>query len=292
MDSRTANDIDSRVAKILKESGVFEPPVDLEVVLDFLDLYRGYYDLQNPSLLQEIKHKLKIGGHKAKEILGKIDLKGLWFPEEKKILIDNEVPVIKRRWVSTHEIGHRIIPWHKDYVFGDIAETLDPDYHDMIELEANYAASSLLFLNTRFTEEAKDYDSTIKSVQSLAKLYGNSQAMTLRRFAQHSKSESMLAMVTSPHWKGDFLNAGNEELCRYFLPSKCFLEKFKNVTSSFVIDALKEYITPTRGGPVGKGEIILLDDNGEAHSFVGESWFNQYNVLSLITYNKKIPIQN
>ena len=68
MDKFTSKDIDERVEKIIREIGVKEPPLDLEDVLDFLDLHRGYYDLNNPSLIQEVTHRLKIGAFKIKDI--------------------------------------------------------------------------------------------------------------------------------------------------------------------------------------------------------------------------------
>jgi Zn-dependent peptidase ImmA (M78 family) len=215
MDEFTSKDIDERVEKIIREIGIKEPPLNLEDVLGFLDLHRGYYDLNNPNLIQEVTHRLKIGAFKIKDILGKIDLRGLWYPDEKKILIDENIPELKKRWVSSHEIGHRIVPWHKDFIFGDTAETLDPDYHEQLEAEANYAASSLLFLASRFTEEARDYNPNLKSVQKLSKIYGNTQTMTLRRFVQFSQNIPMVAVVSKPHWKGDHIFSSNDELCRY-----------------------------------------------------------------------------
>jgi len=290
MDEFTTRDIDERVEKILKEIGILEPPVDLEDVLDFLDLHRGYYDLTNPNLVQEVTHRLKIGAFKIKEILGKVDLRGLWYPDEKKILIDESIPEIKKRWVSSHEIGHRIVPWHKDFIFGDTAETLDPEYHETLEAEANYAASSMLFLSGRFTEEARDFSQCINSVKKLSKIYGNSTTMTLRRFTQYSSDLPSAAVISKPHWKDEHIFDSNEDLCRYFIPSSRFGSEFPSITSTLLIDQIKSFTRERRGGPVGEGEIVLLDANGQAHSFVGESFFNRYDILTLIVYKGKVPV--
>lgn len=290
MDEFTSKDIDERVKRILREIGVKEPPLNLENVLSFLDLHRGYYDLQNPNLIQNVTHRLKIGSFKIKDILGKINLRGLWYPDEKKILIDNNVPELKKRWVISHEIGHKMVPWHKDFIFADIAETLDPDYREQLEAEANYAASSLLFLSSRFTEEAVDYTPSLESVQKLSKIYGNTQTMTLRRFVQFSQDIPMIAVVSKPHWKSNFMNYSNDELCRYFLPSEKFTKKFGNISKFEVIEKIKSYTLQRKGGPIGTGEVIFSDSNGEEHSFEGESFFNTFDVLTLIKYKKKVAI--
>ena len=288
MDDYTAEAIDKRIQKILEEAGISEPPLSLDKVLNFLDLHRSYYDLTDPNLLQEISHRLKVGTFRIKDIIGKINLRGLWLPDEKKILISQDVPELKKRWVSAHEVGHKIVPWHKDFIFGDTAETLDPNYHEKIEAEANYAASSLLFLASRFSLEAKDYQLSMASVKVLAKKYGNTITMTLRRFTQYAGEVPMVAIISKPHWK---VNEEEGDLCRYFIPSMAFKKQFNNVTPELVIDQIKEYSTPKSGGTVGSGEFILLDINSEAHSFVGETFFNRYELLTLIVYAGKVAIQ-
>lgn len=174
MDEKSRIDIDKRIEKILRDMGVKEPPLVLEDVLIFLDVFRDYYSLSDPGFLAHISYKLKIGARQLTSFLEKIKLKALWLPEEKKILIDKDTPDIKHRWYSAHELGHRIVPWHSDFTMGDTAETLDPGYHEIIEAEANYAAASLLFLASRFSREASDYELNMKSVQSLSKIYNNS----------------------------------------------------------------------------------------------------------------------
>ena len=286
MDERTANDIEKRIEKILREMGVKEPPLSLEDVMEFLDIYRGYYNLRDPGLIKEIMHRLHVGANKVIDLFEKIKLQGIWFPDEKKILIDEEVHDIKKRWITAHELGHRIVPWHADFIMGDTAETLDPDYHEALEEEANYAASSLLFLASRFSTESADYELNIGSVGALSKIYGNSQAMTLRRFVQFGKDKPMIAVVSRPHWVD---NAANE-LCRYFIPSRKFKDKFSKVTSREIIEEIKRYTIKKIGGPVGGGEFILRDDNGEFHEFIGDSFYNRYDILTLIVHKCVRPI--
>lgn len=288
MDEKSRIDIDKRIEKILRDMGVKEPPLILEDVLSFLDVFRGYYSLSDPGFIDHISYKLRIGARQLTSFIEKVKLKALWLPDEKKILIDKDTPSIKHRWYSAHELGHRIVPWHSDFTIGDTAETLDPDYHEIIEAEANYAAASLLFLASRFSREASDYELNIKSVQSLSKIYNNSQAMTLRRFVQYGRDKPMVAIISKPHW----LAKADESLCRYFIPSKMFQERFGKVKENDLLEAISNYIIRQSGGPVGGGEFILIDDNGFAHEFIGDSFYNRYDILTLVVHKRESPRGN
>jgi hypothetical protein len=74
------------------------------------------------------------------------------------------------------------------------------------------------------------------------------------------------------------------------LPSGKFSKEFSNILQSEVIEQIKSYTFERRGGPVGAGEIIFMDSNGSVHSFEGESFFNSYDILTLIKYKKKIAV--
>lgn len=55
------HDINTQVARILQDLGDPGPPLSLAVVRDLLDLDRQYYSKQDPSFLQDLKHRVKVG---------------------------------------------------------------------------------------------------------------------------------------------------------------------------------------------------------------------------------------
>ncbi|MDP4194849.1 MAG: ImmA/IrrE family metallo-endopeptidase [Bacteroidota bacterium] len=285
VDPLTARDIDKKTEKLLKEIGIKEPPVDLNSIISHLSIYRDYYDLGDPTLLHEIKHKVHIGSKKVKNIFGKISLQGLWFPEENKILIDKQVPNSKEKFVTAHEIIHKILPTH-NYLLGDTAETLEYDYQEMIEAEANYGASGLIFLNQTFKREAKDYELTIKSIQNLKKRYQNSMTSTFRRFIECNADIAIAGIISSPDWEDDLDNVQNR--CRYFIRSNRFKEQFSNLNSTHLMNVIEAYTIPRKGGPVGQTTHPLLDINNNKHEFIWESFYNRYDILTLLRYNKAL----
>ena len=113
---RTIADIDAQVAKVLRGLGQPEPPIDLRVVRDLLKLDRGYYSTTDDSLLRETFSRMKVAGLQVllrPTILGdpvrSLSLKALYLPDQKRILLDKDLPPLKHRWNEAHEIGHDII---------------------------------------------------------------------------------------------------------------------------------------------------------------------------------------
>ena len=284
IDKRTKLEIDKRVKKILAEVGAKEPPLNLNEVEDFLMINKYYYDLTDPGFLDEIKHKLHIGSRKVLSIIKKISLKALFLPDSNQIAIDNEVPHSKEKWVTAHEIIHKTLPTHNQLLLGDTAETLDPDYHDMMEMEANYGASSLIFLQQIFTKEAAETDCTIKSVIQLSKRYKNSATSTLRRFVETNNSSPLAALVSKPIWLND---SDKNQRCRYYLKSPIFEKLFCNIDSGLLMTIVDNNCYRCYGGPCGSDTDLLYDINGRGHEFLFESFFNQYDILTLVTHLKQ-----
>ena len=172
MDNRIRRDIDNITWKTLREAGLSKPPVTIESVLEYLNLHRDFYDLKEPSFLDKIKHKVKVRGKSIVDIIKKIDLRAVLFYDEDRIVIDSELPKLRQDWPSFHETGHKILEWHRPYYYGDTAQTLNPDFQEILEAEANYAASALMFCGPVFTKESYDTKKEWASIARLKKRYG------------------------------------------------------------------------------------------------------------------------
>jgi Zn-dependent peptidase ImmA (M78 family) len=169
--ARTVADIDGQIAKILRGLGDPEPPMDLRLARELLKLDRGYYSTTDDSLLRETYSRMKVAGLQIlqrptilKDAVQTLSLKALYLPDQKRILLDKDLPPLKHRWNEAHEIGHDIIPWHAGMMFGDNEQTLTPACHEIMEAEANYAAGQLLFLSGRFLEEARGFEPCLSDV--------------------------------------------------------------------------------------------------------------------------------
>ena len=61
LDSKTVRDIDKAVDRVHLQLGYKDGAIDLREVRDLLRLDLRYYRLDDPGLLDEVIHKLKIG---------------------------------------------------------------------------------------------------------------------------------------------------------------------------------------------------------------------------------------
>lgn len=286
---RTVTDIDGQVAKVLRGLGSPEPPLDLRVVRELLKLDRGYYSTTDDGLLRETFSKMMVAGQQVlkrptllADAVRALSLKALYLPDQRRILIDKDLPLLKHRWNEAHEIGHDLIPWHEGMMLGDTEQTLTPACHEIMEAEANYAAGQLLFLAGRFGAEATASTPSLDLVRDLSKGFGNTMTSTLWRFAEQAHGDRpMVAMVTGhPHpsrRKPDFNPA---DPCRYCVESPPFRARFAT-TEVELFEAIASYCGPQSGGGLGKSEIVLHDRNGAPHLFLFETFFNRHEALTL-----------
>lgn len=288
--SRTVADIDGQVAKVLRGLGNPEPPIDLYVVRDLLNLDRSYYSTTDDGLLREVISRLKVAGRQIlarptilRDAICSLNLKALYLPDQKRILLDKDLPQIKHRWNEAHEIGHGIIPWHADMMLGDTEQTLTPACHEIVEAEANYTAGQLLFLADRFRAEATAATPCLELVRNLSKVFGNTITSTLWRFVEQAHGDRpMVALVTChPHplrRKPDF---DPTNPCRYCVESPHFRERFGHITEPKLFQFISRYCGAQRGGSLGVSEIVLCDRNNDEHLFTFETFFNSHEALTL-----------
>ncbi len=291
----TAGDIDKSVEKVLHDLGNPEPPLSLDEVRQLLKLDLGYYSSHKDGMLAEVAHRMVMAG---KQILARPTLiweaiktgniRALYLYDRKKIFIDDDLPELKIRWNTAHEIGHELNPVHRDTILADNKTTLSQACNQQMEAEANYAAGQLLFLRDRFITEARDHAVIdIKTVKKLGKRYANTMTCTMWRLIEHSMIPCFGAITVHPQRiDGEFDPA---DPLRYFIRSPQFIKRFSKVTEDDVFEHLKSYCTWAGKGPLGQAEIVIEDDNGQRNVFLFESFHNTHEVLTIATHVRVIP---
>jgi hypothetical protein len=286
---QTARDINELVAKVLRDLRNPEPPLKLELVRELLRLDRQYYSSTDDGALREVAHRLVVAGRQIlarpsllKDVIKKWDLRALFIPDRKRILIDTDLPPPKHRWVEGHEIGHSIIPWHLATMLGDNKSTLRPACHEKIENEASFAAGQLLFLQERFINDARDLAPSISNLTALKKRYGNTITTTLWRYVEQSEVPMIGGIGEHPHRPTAEFDPENP--FRYFVGSKAFHERFSRIREREIFDMARGYCANRRGGPLGATDLVLNDDGGNGHIFHFETFYNQHDALTLGVY--------
>ena len=184
--------------------------------------------------------------------------------------------VCRRRWAETHEVIHSVTEWHQLFLFGDSSRELNPACHDQLKAEANFGAGQLLFMRGRFVQEAHDMEMSLATIKALSTRFGNTMTSTLWRYVEQLGVEKpMVGLVTvHPHWLPDDHDVSAP--CKYFIESPAFRVQFSSVAEVEVFDALQQYCSRAKGGPLGSAEVILRDVNGTAHVFWFETFSNRY----------------
>jgi hypothetical protein len=282
----TARDINELVAKVVRDLGSPEPPINLDEVRHLLRLDRQYYSSTEDGALREVAHRLTVAGKQVLarpglllEVVKKFDLRALFLPDRKRILLDRELPNAKQRWSEGHEIGHSLIPWHSATMLGDDRRTLTPACHEQIENEANFAAGQLLFLQEAFVSDLRDLSPCIDAVTTLKNRYGNTITTTLWRYVEHSDEPMVGGISCHPHRPDGEFDANNP--FRYFVGSRSFQQRFAAIREVDLFEQIRSYCANRRGGPLGASDLLLSDDDGKQHVFHFETFFNQYDALTL-----------
>lgn len=292
---RTARDIETQVSRVLRDLGNSEPPLHLDLVRELLKLDRHYYSSADHGVLGEITHRLIVAGKQVLarptllfDAIRKLDLKALWIPDRKRILIDASLPDAKQRWSEAHEIGHSLIVWHGDVMLGDSRHTLTPACHEQIENEANYAAGQLLFLGDAFVRDARDTAPSISAILKLKGRYQNTITTTLWRYVEQSDCPLFGAISHHPHRPGEDFDAASP--FRYFVGSQGFHQAFSRTSEADLFRHVRSYCANKRGGLLGSAEIVLADDSSGRHLFQFETFFNQHEALTLGSYRRELPL--
>lgn len=286
MDDATRREIDKACRNTLRDAGISGPPVRAEVLLEYLELHRHFYNLQDPTFLDKAKHRLRVNGYKLVQIVKKICLQAALFVDEGRIIIDSSLPPLKQEWPSFHEMGHRILVWHQPYFYGDTAQTLDPDWQEQLEEEANYAGSTLMFCGQVFTKEARDTTPGWASVEDLKKRYRKNYPTTLRRYVQFGPDCPMAMLVSTPSWmdKPD----DQKTRCRHFVPSPQFTTAFGNVSEDLLRQHVDRQAQRRRGGIVADFTLGLRDERGDLHEFHAETFFNSHYLQTIFVHLRSV----
>lgn len=287
----TASDIETQVNKVLRGLGNPEPPLRLEDVREILKLDRRYYSSTDDGFLRETISKLTVAGAQILmrpglilDAVKKFDLRALYLPDRKRILLDKEQPDAKQRWNEAHEIGHSILPWHDDLMLGDHEQSLAPGCHAQIEAEANYAAGQLLFLQSRFRIAANDSIPSLEAIRELKRSFGNTYTTTFWRFIEDSHKDVPMFGLIGGHPRFQTVTA--ETSFRHVIESPAYKLKFDSLPVERLRRELLTYCQYRKAGPLGSNEVCISDRRGERHIFLFETFSNTYDCLTLATYQR------
>lgn len=285
MDQYTQKEIEKIAWRILKDAGLTQPPIKPNDLIEHLRLNLDFYSLEDPGFLKSLQHKFNVKIQHLKNAVQKSKMIAAWLPDVSRIVIDGSLPEKKKIFPQFHEITHSILPWHKEFFLGDTAQTLDHEYQELLENEANYGASELMFCGPMFRAEITDLDPSMKTVQLLKKKYENSLVTTARKLIRSQPESICFVTVSSPPW---FELDQNPGTLKSLEVSQLFEKQFSMKVKETLIGQINPQLIERRGGSVGEFIVIITDLNFDCYEFECETFFNTHEIITIGILRDKV----
>lgn len=121
-------------------------------------------------------------------------LQGVIHRKAREVWVHPDLPTVRRRFVTAHEIGHDILPWQQELAYLDDDKRLRDDVRFRFEREANQAAIELLAQGDSLRREADDSPITLSSLSILSDKYQISLQATARRVTEETRKDAAMAI--------------------------------------------------------------------------------------------------
>jgi len=269
----SATEVTNEVKRLLRAAGIKgQLPTPKEEILACAQLVEhGELDLAEYEATL-CDRTLRFFHRAASKILGLLDRRS------NIIYVDPCIHDSRKRFITYHEVTHKILRWQKITLTQDDQLTLSPECEDLFESEANYGAADILFQCERFEEEAKDYELSVESALYLSNRYDSSCHAALRRFAERNHRPCLL-MVLTPTLM-EHADGKTSYYVVYAIPSTPFTNEFGEPLNLKFLNpghALGEILNNS-----GHGEIVLADLKGFFRTCVVQTFSNKFKTFVLI----------
>jgi len=204
-------------------------------------------------------------------------LLGAYLYRAETAFVDFSQPEGRARFIQSHELGHRVVPWHEGAYLDD-ERRLFRETEDLLELEANLAGAHLIFQGQPFFERALEFPLSLRTPLLLAQQFKASIHATIRYYVEHHP-DPVAGLIAGQYTRMD----GTVPIF-LALESPSFRERFGPIATRFpdvslplngskplgplLVEARDAVDTPSK-------PVILLDLNRERQRFVAEGFFNQ-----------------
>jgi Zn-dependent peptidase ImmA (M78 family) len=255
------------VDTLLVDSGVAgHLPTDENLLLDYLGLRQLSFDFMNELDFIESNSS------------SPTNLRAALSLNDRLVAVQSGLGQKRGRFSILHEIGHFVLPEHRDRLFLDTDETLSWWTKLRLEREANKMAADLLFQGQRFTDEALDLPIAIQSILDLAPKYAASYEAALRRLVERHVLPcavivyDKVAKTTETDFEDDRFRI------QYTVASELFRKRFfSGVHTKEESFPGEELYNPRRRGDIVKEHLTV-----DTWRFDTEMFSNGYKIFQLI----------
>jgi hypothetical protein len=260
---------------LLIEAGVAgKLPTDHKRLLEFLGLEQLSFDFMKEveflDSASESKGEIRAALHLAK----------------KAVATQSGMGEKRERFSVFHEIAHCVLPEHNLKIFLDNDHTLSFWTKARLEREANRFAADLLFQGRLFTEQALNFDTSVRTAVDLAPQYGASFEATLRRYTETHVIPCGLIVYDKVATRDDSFVEDDEYRIHYTITSAPFRKLyFSGVQMSAEKCKAAEIYghgPAWRIGQISEKELVVESEGKEKWLFETEVFSNGYKIFQFL----------
>jgi len=259
------------IEQILNQTGQFDiSPLDLKKIDELLKVNSYDFDFNKFKKIGEVGEQL--------ELRGILDIKA-----SSIFLDENEKLGSRKRFSHAHEIGHYLIPSHRDYLYQCTESDMNPSTLQALEREANQFASELLFKGPLFYEALRDIDTvSFHNVGEIAKLFNVSFVASLRKVVSETNQPAAMVIVSEKNGSGliDYTIGSESMRDNYF-------RDISNIPS--LAEIIKKSKVASRHDP-HRVKLRAMLSNGEKVVLGCQFYYNGYQHVGLICPEKTADV--
>lgn len=185
-------EIRGQVMALLRRADVLEViPTPLDQVTEVSRLVIAGEITLSPEVKRKLRERFGSLVDRALElILGSVQF------DSREVYLQPGLYHLKRRFVHAHEIGHEILPWHRElYASLDDKTRIRADVSDHYERQANQAAIEILSQGDRLRREADDSALSFDLVGQLGNRFEISVQATSRYLVEETRQTCAIAIA-------------------------------------------------------------------------------------------------
>ena len=109
---------------------------------------------------------------------------------------------------------------------------------------------------------------------------------------ERDPDQPAFGLISRHPYHTDICAKAGDQNVAYFPRSQRLIKRFPTLTHDIAFAAVVKHASTRNTGPVGEGESVFYDANGEAHVFSIYSFSNTYDLLTYGIYKKPYTALN
>lgn len=285
--SESEADIRRAVRRMLTACDVHEPPTPIDRLLHYSRLSVEEREAIQPSEVVAFFRRAKARVRTASERLWtKVGqkIRGLLDLQSRHIAVDTTLHPRRQEFLVHHEVGHGLLPWHRDLFVATSEWDLNLGIRSKFEAEANYFAGHSIFQLDDMARVQRGRRLRIAELAGLAARYGASLTATARQYV--AIQDIPVALLV-----GRAVGAVGQRSIRfsYGVANATFVAQFgfEFLGDGFKAEEAPSAVLNLRACEPVVAELAITDINGDSAVLSAETIYNTYCTLTLVHPTRK-----